>query len=76
MLVAAAVVDGAQQDREEGAVYDHSHLGRVMAPDSTVGAFGQAVGLNGGSCVNVVVRPPACATVEDVQKLDWQFFRA
>lgn len=77
MVVAvSAVVDEAQQDQKEVAVCDRPHRGRAKAPDSTFGASGRAVGWDGGSCAGALLRLAACATVEDGQKLDCQFFRA
>lgn len=71
----AAVGDGVWQGRLE-AVYDRAHRGRATARDSTYAAFGRAVGLDGDSCVSVVVRSPACATVEAGQTLRCWVFRA
>lgn len=73
--VVAGVVDEAQQD-QEGAADGQTHRGKVKEQDSTVEAFERVMGLGEGSCASGKARQAACATVEDVQKLDWQFFHA
>ena len=56
--------DGELEVRRWGAVCGHFHHGKVRVLGSMVVASERSVGLDDGSCVDVVRRLAACAAVE------------